>query len=133
VNPPILRSRWAKPALAAFFPLLGLWTWKLLQPHPLPVELEEWSYGWNTITLAAAKTLHFSMYATLTILAGVWLPPRKAVLTFVLALLMLHALATEILQTMIPNRSGRVWDVLIDWAGISAGLLIGRSRWQVLR
>jgi hypothetical protein len=128
VNP----SPWSRPALYAFFPLLGLWTWKLLQAHPLPVEMEEWFYGWNTIKLVAAKTLHSVMYAVLTILAGLWLPPRRPFFVFGLAFLMFHAVVTEILQTMVPNRSGRVWDVFIDWGGISVGLLAGRSRWRQL-
>jgi VanZ family protein len=127
------RSRWATPALLAFVPLLALWSWKLLQPHPLPVEMEEWFDGWNAIKLVAAKTLHASVYATLTVLAGLWLPTRRPVLTFALSLLMFHGVLTEVLQTMIPNRSGRVWDVLIDWSGICVGLFAGRSRWRQLR
>jgi VanZ family protein len=95
--------------------------------------MEEWFDGWNAIKLVAAKTLHASVYATLTVLAGLWLPTRRPVLTFALSLLMFHGVLTEVLQTMIPNRSGRVWDVLIDWSGICVGLFAGRSRWRQLR
>jgi VanZ family protein len=95
--------------------------------------MEEWFAGWNTIKLVAAKVLHATVYALLTLLAGVWLPPRKPPRLLALSLLMFHGVLTEILQTMIPNRSGRAWDVMIDWAGIAAGLLLGRSRWRSLR
>ena len=37
--------------------------------------------------------------------------------------LLLHGVGTEIGQTYVPNRTGKVTDVLIDWAGITAGLL----------
>jgi VanZ family protein len=31
--------------------------------------------------------------------------------------------ATEVIQTFVPNRTGKVTDVLIDWAGITLGAL----------
>ncbi len=127
MNDPSPRRR--RIAAAIFFVLLPLWTWKLLDPRPLPFELEEW----KIIKLVLAKLLHVTMYASLTYLAGKWLPQRRPVLTFALSLLMLHGVATEILQTFVPNRSGKATDVLIDWTGILIGLAIGRSQWRILR
>ena len=130
MNEPSPRRR--RFAAAIFYVLLPLWTWKLLDPFPLPVELEEWFYGWKIIKVVLAKLLHVTMYAALTYLAGHLLPLRRPVFTFALSLLMLHGVVTEILQTFVPNRSGLATDVLIDWLGILIGMAIGRSQWRII-
>lgn len=111
---------------AAFALFLGLWTWKLLEPNPVPEELSARLTGdWR---FYAAKSLHAGAYAFLTVLA-VALPVPRYWRWYFLGLLALHGAATEIGQTFVPNRTGSVRDVLIDWAGVLLGLLA----WWLLR
>lgn len=103
---------------------LGLWTWKLLEPTPVPEELarrlqEEWKF-------VLAKCLHAGGYAFLTALA-VTLPVPRRWRWFFVAFLALHGAGTEIGQTFVPNRTGTVRDVLIDWGGIALGVLAWRA------
>jgi hypothetical protein len=68
-----------------------------------------------------AKCLHAGAYAFLTVL-GVTLSQRWR--WWVVGFLAAHGVATEILQyVMAVGRTGKVTDVLIDWAGITAGVL----------
>ena len=113
---------------AVFGLFLGLWTWKLLEPSPLPERIAEgiptdWKF-W------LAKLLHASAYAYLTLLAR-WLPIRRAIFWCVVVLLALHGVGTEIGQTYVPNRHGCVRDVIIDWVGVGMGL--GVVRWWEVR
>jgi VanZ family protein len=103
----------------AFLVLLGLWTWKLLEPQPVPEAVSQ-ELGID-LQFALAKTLHAGAYAFLTVLAGL-LPFRRPYFWALAAALALHGVGTEIGQTYVPNRHGCVRDVLIDWAGIAAGL-----------
>lgn len=112
--------------------MLALWTWKLVEPRPLPESIDDLFSGYGMLKFVAAKTLHAMAYAFLTVLAGFALRPRRPLLAFALALLMLHAVLTEVIQTMVPNRSGKASDVLIDWFGITLGLLTARSKWRLL-
>jgi len=100
---------------------LVLWTWKLLEPHPVPEEISE-GLAKAGLSYIAAKTLHAAGYAFLAILA-VTLPAPRRWRGFLVGLLVWHGIATEIGQTFIPNRTGRVRDVFIDWLGIGLGLL----------
>ncbi len=100
--------------------LLSVWTWKLLEPSPVPEHLArrlqpEWKF-------ILAKCLHCGGYATLTFLATTLPVSRFWCRCFVL-LLALHGAGTEIGQTFIPNRTGTVRDVIIDWIGIALGVL----------
>lgn len=104
--------------LIAFLVLLAFWTWKLLEPHPVP---ESVTGGLSAeLKLILAKTLHAGVYAVLTLLA-ITLSPRWK--WWLVGFLMLHGIGTEIGQTYVPNRSGKMTDVLIDWAGIGCGVL----------
>ena len=106
--------------LVLFVVLLGLWTWKLLEPYPVPESVR----GELTFETGAvlAKGFHTGGYAVLTVLAGTLPLPRRWRWGLI-AGLALHAVATEILQAVLPfNRTGRVVDVLLDWAGIAVGL-----------
>lgn len=114
-----------------FLVFLSLWTWKLLEPYPVPEEISE-GLAKAGLSFAAAKTLHASGYAFLTVLAGAMPVPRRW-RWFLVGLLVLHGVASEIGQTFVPNRTGTVRDVLIDWLGITLGVLAlrwwnGRAR-----
>jgi len=109
--------------MGSFVLFLSLWTWKLLEPHPVPEELRERLAGFD---FAAAKTLHAGGYAFLAVLAAT-LPVARFWRWCLLGFLVLHGAATEIGQTFVPNRTGRVYDVLIDWCGIALGVLAVRG------
>ncbi|HSQ56764.1 MAG TPA: VanZ family protein [Gemmata sp.] len=104
---------------AVFLVFLGLWTWKLLEASPVPESL---THGWSLdLKFIASKILHVSAYGFLTLLAA-WLPVRRLYFWGVVGVLMLHAIGTEIGQCYVPNRSGSVRDVCLDWFGIGLGL-----------
>jgi VanZ family protein len=103
-----------------FVVFLSLWTWKLLEPHPVPEDLQD-ELNRAGLSFVAAKSLHAAGYAFLTILAAT-LPAPQRWRYFLVGMLVLHGVATEIGQTFVPNRTGRVYDVLIDWVGITAGV-----------
>jgi VanZ family protein len=106
---------------ALFLLLLGVWTWKLLEPSPVPERVAEEIP--TDAKFILAKIAHAAAYAVLTVLAA-WLPVRKPYFWLVVALLAAHGIATEAAQRfLVPNRHGSVRDVLIDWAGIGLGLL----------
>jgi VanZ family protein len=105
---------------------LGLWTWKLLEPYPVPEIVSAQLQG--EVRFVAAKGLHACGYGFLALLA-VTLPVRNEWRWCFAALLALHGVGTEIGQTYVPNRTGSVRDVLIDWAGVALGVLV----WQTAR
>lgn len=115
--------RWAT---ATFVVLLAVWTWKLLEPSPVPesliAELNSW---YELLSFLLAKSLHCCGYALLAALAMVWPPARWKPVA--VGGLMAHGVVTEILQYVLPfNRTGRVADVVIDWTGIALGVLAYR-------
>jgi len=126
VNAPRIRA----VAGVCFLLLLGLWTWKLLEPSPVPESLRHSLASIaDLLPFLAAKSLHAGGYALLAALAWIWAPSRAA-RSVAVAFLMLHAVGTEIGQTYVPNRTGRASDVLIDWIGIGLGVLIARHIWR---
>jgi VanZ family protein len=106
--------------LSAFVVLLGVWTWLLLEPYPVPPAITEGLSA--NLRLILAKSLHAGVYAFLAVL-GATLPVARRWRVFVVGFLVLHGVGTEIGQTYVPNRTGKVTDVLIDWGGITTGLL----------
>ena len=112
------------PHILSFVVVLSLWTWKLLEPYPVPEEISE-GLAKVGLKFAAAKSLHVVGYAVLTILA-VTLPLPRHWRYFLAGLLALHGVATEIGQLFVPNRTGSVRDVLFDWCGVALGLLLVR-------
>ncbi|MGL6094781.1 MAG: VanZ family protein, partial [Fimbriiglobus sp.] len=114
-------------AAAAFLGLLAVWTYLLLEPKPVPESVLEILSIIDGLKFFAAKSLHAGGYATLAGLgliaaSGSGRRTRAAVVGF----LLLHGAGTEIGQTFVPNRSGKVTDVAIDWAGITAGVFAWR-------
>ena len=80
---------------AIFFLFLGLWTWKLLEPSPVP---ERVAAGIpSDLMFWFAKALHAGAYAFLTVLAAL-LPVRRSQFWTVVALLALHGAVTEFLS-----------------------------------
>lgn len=113
-----------------FWPALAVWTWKLVVPNPVP-EAVLGFLDWLAVAhYVAAKALHLLGYTFLTVALGLWVPRRRRPLVLALSLLLLHGLATEVIQTFVPGRGGRALDVLIDWAGVSLGVLIGWRLWR---
>ncbi len=107
----------------AFLICLGVWTWKLLEPNPVPVTVQD-----NIPTdlkYIVSKMVHVGSYAFLTILAAM-LPLPRVYFRGLIVGLAIHGIATEIGQRFVPNRNGSVWDVLFDWTGIGIGLLVIR-------
>ncbi len=109
--------------------LCSLWTWKLLEPNPVPEQVREFLTWWEWLPFLAAKTLHAAGYGTLTVLAGVAIRGRWAK-RCALIYLLLHGVGTEIGQNYVPNRTGRVRDVVIDFLGVAAGVGIGWRAWR---
>jgi VanZ family protein len=104
-----------------FLTFLGLWTWKLLEPLPVPESIERQIP--IDLKFWLAKSLHAGAYAFLTVLAT-FLPVRRPYFWLAIGVLLLHGVGTEIGQTYIPSRHGCVRDVIIDWVGISLGLVV---------
>jgi VanZ family protein len=104
---------------AIFLIFLGLWTWKLLEPYPVPEALA--SHSPISLEFAFAKSLHAGAYAFLTVLAA-FLPVRRPYFWAVVIIVALHGVGTEIGQTYVPSRHGCVRDVIIDWIGVALGL-----------
>lgn len=104
---------------AVFLFFLALWTYELLAENPVPESVSraipnEWKF-W------LAKGLHVAGYAFLTVLAAS-LPVPRVVFWLVIALLVLHGIATEVGQTFVSGRHGSIRDVLLDWVGVGLGL-----------
>jgi VanZ family protein len=117
---------WRTLHLVALLALLGLWTWKLLVPNPVPEAIAARLTG--QARHIAGKVLHGVAYGVLTLLA-VTLPVPNYWRWYSAGLLALHGVATEIGQTFVPGRTGRVWDVVIDWAGLTVAVVM----WQLAR
>ncbi len=107
-----------------FAVLFALWTWRLCSPIP-----DDLRAGMNATgnPFLVAKAAHVIGYAVLAALAAT-LPVRRRGRVILVGLLVLHGVATEVIQTYVPGRTGKVADVLIDWAGIALGALAARLR-----
>ncbi|WP_439630799.1 VanZ family protein [Gemmata sp.] len=118
-------TRTALPT-AVFLTFLGLWTWKLLEPSPVPEAVG--GVIPTDLKYLASKCAHVGGYTFLTLLAA-WLPLRRRGFWGVVGVLALHGVASEVLQYALGwGRTGKATDVLIDWGGIALGLLALRVR-----
>ena len=124
------RLRWLGHLL--FWPPLAVWTWLLVEPNPVPEGVLDLFSGADLAKYLAAKTLHLLGNTYLTVVLGIWVPRRRRPLVLAFTLMLFHGMATEIIQTVVPNRSGRALDVLIDWAGVTLGVLVGWRWWRPL-
>jgi len=104
---------------------VAVWTTALLTTFPVEMSHRVLPEGYR---FSAAKTLHVSAYAFLTLLAA-WLPVRVRWRWLCVAFLSLHGFATEYLQTFV-GRGGALTDVGLDHIGILLGLLIGWRWWR---
>lgn len=113
-----------------FFGLVGVWTYLLVEPNPIPEVKAEVPADWHFL---AAKGLHASAYAGLAVLM-MFLPVPAAsahvVRPLLIGFLLLHGAGTEIAQTFVPGREGCIRDALIDWAGIAAGIALTWPLWR---
>ncbi|OWK35989.1 VanZ family protein [Fimbriiglobus ruber] len=118
-------------ATALFAILLALWTWKLLEPNPVPEPvLGELRSVYDSLPFLLAKTLHMTGYAVLAALCVVWVPTRAGK-WWAMGLLVAHGATTEFLQYYLDwGRTGRVTDVLIDTTGITIGALAAWRFWR---
>lgn len=112
------RLRTALPFVIFVF-FLGLWTWELLAEKPVPDSVMrlipvEWRF-W------LAKGLHVFGYAFLTVLAST-LPVSRKFFWGVIAMLVVHGIATEYGQSFVSTRTGSFRDVMLDWAGVVLGI-----------
>ena len=116
--PPSIGGKGVGGVGVAFLVFLSLWTWKLLEPNPVPETVRSGLTA--NLAYILAKCLHLGGYAFLTVLGSLAFPRFK---WWVVAFLLLHGVGTEIGQTYVPNRVGSVRDVLIDWFGIGCGVI----------
>jgi len=116
-----------------FFTFLGLWTWKLLEPSPVPESINE-AIPFD-LKFIASKIAHVGGYTFLTLLIA-WLPLNRRQFWVAVGLLALHGALSEFLQdAMGLGRTGKVTDVMIDLFGITLGLLTlrvarGKKLWR---
>ena len=121
-------NKWRWPIWSVY---LLLWTVGLL--YPTTPSLGSIDDVISPIHMLIAKVLHVTAYAVLAMLTG-WLrvPPRyRWLLLFVI---MVHATLTEVGQRVtremqVSTRTGELYDVALDNAGIFLGLLASWKWW----
>lgn len=103
---------------------VALWTSALLTTYPVHVGEAVAS---PTLYFPAAKCLHISAYAFLTVYLT-WMPLGRW-RWLLLAFLSLHAAGTEFGQLFVPERFGQISDVLIDHLGLALGVALTWKHW----
>ena len=109
----------------AWLLFVAAWTGALL--HPRPIEIDEGDVSPDK-QFYLAKALHVTAYAFCAALT-VALPARRGWRRAVLLPPCLHAIGTELLQTLVPPRSGSLRDMLLNLLGLTLGALLTRRHW----
>jgi VanZ family protein len=116
---------WCVGLLLAWCLLLALWTLALLTPDPVRIAKQVLP---GDLEFSAAKLTHVLAYGLLAAMIGVLRPLGRWRWLF-LALLSLHGMGTEYLQTFVPTRTGSLRDVGIDHVGILLGAVLTWKNW----
>jgi hypothetical protein len=77
----------------------------------------------------AGKSLHLAGYAAFAALSG-GLPVPSRGRWLLLAALSLHACGTEVVQHLVPSRSGAWQDVMLNHTGLYLGVLLSWAWWR---
>ena len=108
---------------------LGLAVWTVALTTTFPVQIKEALIPVDPPGFPTAKVLHAAAYAFLAGFA-VLLRPLGAWRWLILFLLLEHGVATEFIQTFVPERSGDIRDVVIDHCGVALGVLLTWPWWR---
>ena len=108
--------RWRRSWRLLLVCLLGVVSWFAFMPqtsHDVVAHLD--------------KVRHLLAFSTLALVASLgWTPGRRTTL-YVACGLMAYGLLIELVQTLLPTRSGSAADWLADGVGIAIGLLMFRA------
>jgi VanZ family protein len=118
---PGLRLRW-------LIWLVFVLAWSIALVVPLKGG-SDWVVNDINVKFLFAKSVHIGAYAVLAMLSG-WLfvPARfRWMLVFFMAA---HATSTELLQQLVPGRTGTLNDVGLDLIGIGVGFLLSWKWWS---
>ena len=109
--------------IAVSFGLLCFVTWGLLTPDPL-ASVRNTRLGF--LQTVNDVLIHLGVYTVFSTACLSLLRRRTDmwVRNTVFGLLLLHGIGTELLQTMLPRRTGDPLDVLANMVGIATGALI---------
>ena len=107
--------------------LFGLiaWTYLLVVPVDWLPSFLRFGGGDGPSGLSWGKIGHSAAYATLALLVPL-LPVARNGRFALWGVLVAHACTTELVQTLVPTRSGAFSDVAIDLAGFAVGVLLGQ-------
>lgn len=127
-----MTARYRNAIQFVFWSALLVWSWLLVKPNPFGDLAEKLASWYDLLPFLAAKTLHMSGYAFLTVtgLAGVTGRWRWAMA----ALVIVHGPLSELAQYYgniwyDTKRGGCVRDVIVDWVGVAIGLGV----WAMVR
>jgi VanZ family protein len=120
---PKIPTRWR---WLTWYLFVVVWTALLVVPDPTPAGFEELPVD---LRFLFAKSAHCFGYAAFAALTG-WLrtPPRFRLALVIL--LMAHGPATELIQSHLSSRTGRLEDVVLDHFGVGLGIALSWKWWS---
>lgn len=104
------------------------WTIALTSPIDTPLPSAGGVAFWLEVKFYIAKTLHVCVYAAWAAATG-WLRPAPRWRLVLLFFLLTHGVATEQIQTFVPDRTGSLRDALLDHLGIALGVAAAWRWW----
>jgi VanZ family protein len=110
---------------AAWWMFLAAWTVALTTTFPVEIHRR---YLPDPPGVPLAKVLHVTAYAALAAGVGL-LRPRYPWGWLAILLLLEHGVATEYIQSFVPERGPSLSDVLIDHAAVALGAGLTWWRW----